>query len=362
MKQINIIGNIFGQTGYASHTRSLLNALINQHPNVKLSQEQLPSAWQTQVTEVEKIAIEKTLEDAENRLDIYINLPHLNTPYLINSKNFAQFVIWEGTSIPTFWLKHLSDKRIKYIFVASNHTKEAIYNTTDDKTIRGKIEIIPHGVDVKAFIPGKKRDEDFIFLAHKGWADALNDRGGMQYIIKAYVEEFNKDEKVKLLLKINKVYNPDFNIVAAIESLNLSKPKDERPCVMITDQPISQQQLIKEIYQQGDVFVSATMGEAFNLPVAEALSCGLPAIVTNFGGQIDFVDNDNGWLIDYKLVKPNNIMYEETQWAMPSITDLRKKMREAFNSKDLDLKRKIARDSVMFLTWENTAKKIINLK
>jgi glycosyltransferase involved in cell wall biosynthesis len=190
----------------------------------------------------------------------------------------------------------------------------------------------------------------------------VNDRGGLQYAIRAFVEEFDKEEKVKFLVKINKVYNPNFNVSAAIESLNLEKPKIKRPMLLITEQFIPQKQMIEEIYQQGDVFVSSTRGEAFNLPCLEAMSCGLPCIVTDFGGQKDFIDKDNGWLTSYKLEKPTDISYEETLWATPDITTLRKAMRDAFtNEKKTALKAKIALDTVEHFTWKNTARKIIAL-
>jgi glycosyltransferase involved in cell wall biosynthesis len=361
MKQINIIGNILGATGYASHTRSLFNALRRVYSKMKISQEQLPQAWQTQVNSSEKEAIEAKPEPDDNRVDIYINLPHLNKPYLNFSKFFCQFVIWEGTTIPKFWLKNLSDPRIKYIFVASQHTKKAIYNTTKDAAIRKKIEIIPHGVDAGLFVPGKKRDDKFTFLMNKGWTDPINDRGGIQYGIKAFVEEFNKDENVRMLVKINKVYNPSFNVPAAVEQLGMTKPKEQRPELMVAEEFITTPQMISELYQQADVFVSSTRGEAFNLPVIEAMSCGIPAIVTDFGGQTDFVDSDCGWLVKYKLEKPADIMYEETMWATPDMKDLRAKMREAYNSKKLKLKSKISRDVAEHFSWDSTAKKVITL-
>jgi glycosyltransferase involved in cell wall biosynthesis len=365
MKQINVIGSIMGYSGYAAHTRGLLGGLIQNRANVRLQDENLGQGWETAVTSEEKDAIQKPMAKASERLDIFINFPHCNVPYLANTENFAQFVIWEGTSIPKFWLKYLIDSRIKFIFVASNHTKEAIENTTKDKAILDKIRLIPHGCETRLFKPGIKTDEIVTFIADKGWANGLNDRGGLQWVIKAFAEEFNKGE-ARLLVKLNKCYNQGFDVAKAIAELNITKPDAERPEVFITDAFISTQQLVAEIYNQGDFFVTGTMGEAFNLPCIQALACGLPVIATNFGGQTDFVNDNNGFLVDYELIKPFDIMYEETQWGKPKLQHLKDKFRRAYNliKKDkagyMKMREEAIKTSQKY-TWKDTGNKILAL-
>ena len=54
------------------------------------------------------------------------------------------------------------------------------------------------------FYPDKKEENDkLIFIANKGWSQGIHDRGGMQWLIKAFSEEFTKDDNVELRLKIN---------------------------------------------------------------------------------------------------------------------------------------------------------------
>lgn len=43
--------------------------------------------------------------------------------------------------------------------------------------------------------------------------------------------------------------------------------------------------------------------KAFGLPIAEAMLSGLPAIVTNWSGQLDFVNSQNSWLVDYQFTR-----------------------------------------------------------
>ena len=50
------------------------------------------------------------------------------------------------------------------------------------------------------------------------------------------------------------------------------------------------------------------------------MSTGVPAIVTNWSGPVDFVNENVGWLIDYKLVPAEDFsktVYKEDcgDWA-----------------------------------------------
>ena len=44
--------------------------------------------------------------------------------------------------------------------------------------------------------------------------------------------------------------------------------------------------------------MSSYRGEGFNLPVLEAMACGLPVVVTSGGATDDFCDSLTGWKID----------------------------------------------------------------
>jgi glycosyltransferase involved in cell wall biosynthesis len=48
--------------------------------------------------------------------------------------------------------------------------------------------------------------------------------------------------------------------------------------------------------------VLPTRGEGWGLPLAEAMSMGLPVITTNWSGPTAFVDESVGYLLEYDLV------------------------------------------------------------
>ena len=362
MTNINIIGTIFGSTGYDIHTRELANALYKIDKSVKLSVPLMPD-WQRYTNDAEFDMITKLGED--DQINLIIAMPQQWKLHCKPGRNWA-YCIWEGDRVPESFIDDFLNPNIEYIFVASEHTKNAIWTTIGDESksedkLMDKIKIMPHGVDTTKFFKKEvKRSDKFTFISSKGWRGTTWDRGGVQYLLQAFAEEFSKDENVELFLKLNPAYINTANINGVLEQLNL--PKD-RPNIKLGNDNILHKNL-NEFYNQGDVFICPTRAEAFNLPGIESMGCGLPTIQTNFGGQTDYVTEKNGWLIDYKLEDiKEDIMYEEVQWATPDMKHLKKTMRYCFEHQDeVKKKGKQALEDAKKWSWENTAKKINNLK
>mgnify|MGYP001582550307 CR=1 FL=1 len=197
--------------------------------------------------------------------------------------------------------------------------------------------------------------EKFVFLMNKGWSKGLEDRGGIPTGIIAFAQEFRADEPVMLRVKINTSYSPPgWNLQTELEKLDL--PKDRAPIEVTTDM-VEYKQLPK--FYSGDVFLAPTRSEAFGLTCIEAMACGLPVITTNFGGQTDFVNDANGWLVGYDLEEVTwDNMYEGNRWATPRIDELRKAMREAYTNYNLTkVKAANALATAQRYTWLNAAKK-----
>ena len=203
-----------------------------------------------------------------------------------------------------------------------------------------------------------KKNKTFTFIVAKGWRGGMEDRGGVGYVLKAFCEEFGKDEDVRLILKLNPSYINPLQINDEFKKLNL--PED-RPEIKVSCDGIPYKELVN-LYNQGDVFVCATRAEAFNLPGIEAMACGLPTLQTGYGGQTDYMTKDNSNYINYKLEEvKSDTMYEGIKWATPDIEDIKRKMRYVFeNKKETKEKGKQALKDVQKWTWHSSAKKALS--
>ena len=358
MGNVNFYGSVFGQSGYDVHTRNLVNSFYKLNNLTHLSTN-LPADWIRNASTAEMNMV--NLPYSYNATDVVIDLPPFWDVQLSNKpRNFFGYCIWEGVNVPKFWSQTLKNPSINAIITPSKHTKRAILETIG-QGYEDKVKVIPHGVNTGLFKPNTKlRPEKFTFFANKGWANGVNDRGGVQWLLKAFCEEFKPGE-AELLLKINTAYcPPGWNLAVELQKLGLVPEMTQN--IKFIPQNVEYWQL-PELYNQAHCFVSPTMGDSFNIPCLEAMSCGLPVITTAFGGQTDYVNENNGWLIDYDLIDVTwDMMYQGNKWAKPDIQHLKSLMRIAYNNKDvIEQKGKLAQTTAQQLTWDNSARLLYNL-
>jgi len=359
---INIIGSFFGSSGYDSHVRNLLKAL-DKITEVRLTTNGVPN-WERLVTDRELELIKR--KPVKDEINLIISNP-LHWRLNATAERNWVYLVSEGDKIPVCFIEECMNPDIEKIFCPSTHVIDAVMETmyiltSDEQSeLYDKLEKIPHGVDLELFYPKEKQDK-CIFLANKGFRN-LQDRGGIQYLIRAYFEEFTDKDNVELTLKINPAYGiPDLNklIEELVPKKEYKTVPDRLPKLNINTNNIPYDKMV-DLYNSATVFVSPTRAEAFNLPCLEALACGLPVITTNYGGQTDYVVNNiNGLFIDYKLEEiEHEVLYEGISWATPDIGSLRNELRYAYENKSL-MKRmgKEGIKTAKEFTWSSTAKKI----
>jgi hypothetical protein len=209
MVQINVVGDIFNATGYASHTRGIANALFNLVPT-RLSVPLVPN-WNMQVNDRELEMIKRKQEKDE--INVIVTNPLYWKLSLGHGRNWC-YLVWEGDKVPRCFIDECMNEKIEYILVPSVHTMNALINTLINSLkdfnvpvqiiIAKKIKIIPHGVDINLFYP-KEKPNKTIFIANKGLRGP-EDRGGLQYLLKAYLEEFSEADQTELIMRINPIY------------------------------------------------------------------------------------------------------------------------------------------------------------
>ena len=367
MAQINVIGSVLGTSGYDNHTRNLANAL-SKYCDVRLTTNAPPGS-ENMLTDKELGMIKRL--PTKDEINLIITHPTWWRPYIneSNKRNWV-FMVWEGDKIPISFMDECLNPDIEKILVPSTHTRDAIINTAKQITgfweavnkrneLYNKIVLAPHGVDLEMFYPkDKPKGGRFKFMANKGFRN-MEDRGGLQYLLQAYVEEFTDKDNVELLVKINPAYGiPNMAQVLT----NIAPRKVSIPMVTVNTSNIDQKSLVN-LYNDAHCFVSPTRAESYNLPCMEAMACGLPVITSGFGGQTDFVNEENGWIIPGKLTEQeHDLQYEGIKWLTPDVTELRRVMRWVYDNQDkIEERSKKALETARNNTWDKTAKTIYTL-
>lgn len=235
--------------------------------------------------------------------------------------------------------------------------------------------IAPHGVDTEKFNPENQKlslrgtEDKFVFLS----VFDFQHRKNPETLLEAYWKEFNQSDQVVLVIK---TYADSQSEI--LEKIYEFKRKlgfgDETAPLYVTTGTLEERQY-RGIYTLGNAFVLPTRGEGVGIPFMEALSSGLPVIATGWGGQMDFVNENNSFLVDYQLSYPGismtgpkqiatvywNLFLEQEQlWAEADVMDLMKKMRNAYENPDLcKQKGNQGRADMFRVSWDQAGKAIM---
>ena len=353
---INAIGYFDGFSGYHVHTRSFFNALKDFVPIME-TEMQLDRRLNNSINYIKNEIIptkQKVINIAIrsiHRMDVLSNCPGVK----------IGFVVWESNYIPEDWLSVLSNA--DFLWTPSQWGKDILINNGVHKDI---IKIIPEGVNTTAFKMEGSRlksidDINAFKFLHVG---KFETRKGTEELIKTFDETFKDNPSVRLIL-CSHTYKKEFDFQLYIRSLFLKFPKK-----IMRVGPFATNEDLAALYRSCHAFVMPTRAEGWGLPIIEAMSCGLPTIVTGYSGLTEFATKENAYLIDYELedIKtPFGLQIESKstyygQWARPDLNHLKDLMKYVFTNPDKAKKlgQLAANDIHSKWTWNHAAEKAYN--
>ncbi len=207
---------------------------------------------------------------------------------------------------------------------------------------------------------------DFVFISVFGW----NYRKGYDVLLKAYFDEFSRDDPVSLLIVSRYQAGVDrrhrMKIKEDIDVIMGGFPNKDLPHV-VRYSKITPERDMPKLYRSANCFVLPTRGEGGNLCAPEASLCGLPVIMTNASGQQGYLRPDNAYLLDIDHMEKiqtgqMHLHYWDGQ-QFPALTSkgthnqLRQLMRHVVDNYDeaRSRNRKLQRLILSEFTWNNTA-------
>jgi glycosyltransferase involved in cell wall biosynthesis/predicted Zn-dependent protease len=239
------------------------------------------------------------------------------------------FNTWWSGSIPIDWVRPISEY-VDEVWVPSEFVRQNFSAACGDK-----VHVVPIGFDPAVYHPRapltplktRKRFK-FLFI---GEATA---RKGFDQLLIAYLKTFSSHDDVCLVVK--DMSCEDYYVPRAGKSqIDLCRAKvPSCPEIEYLDGMISEAELAG-IYTACDCFVQPFRASSFGLAVLEAMACGLPVVVTNYGGVTEFCDQDTACLLPAKEVRrPATLVGHwrvsgEQLHAEVKIGDLQERLREA---------------------------------
>ena len=261
---------------------------------------------------------------------------------------------WEFGRVPLSWREPL--RAVDQLWAYTNYVKQCY---VDSGVNPERIAVVPLGIDPALFRPGVApspsvpTDSGFVFLFVGGTLF----RKGIDLLLAAYRQEFRADEDVSLVVKdmgVNSFYR---NQTAGAQIAQLmADPACAEVVYLTQDLPDAD---MPGLYSACDTLVHPYRGEGFGLPVAEAMACGLPVIVTRGGATDDFCPED---LVLPVAADRRAIQFEQETagqaWLLePDLEALKAQMRFAFENREhvTNLGRRASEYTHSHLTWTAAA-------
>jgi glycosyltransferase involved in cell wall biosynthesis len=202
---------------------------------------------------------------------------------------------WEFGSLPKAWLGPLT-KQVDEVWAYSRHVRDCYVSSG---VPADRVHVVPLGVDPAAFHP----DADPLEVPGTGrfrvlFVGGTISRKGIDVVLEAFAQEFAAHEPVSLLIK--DMGGGSFYRGRTARDL-VTRYRERGLAVEYLDRDLSVEE-ISGLYTACDCLVHPYRGEGFALPVAEAMACGRPVIVTAGGATDDFCDESIAYFVPARRV------------------------------------------------------------
>lgn len=235
------------------------------------------------------------------------------------------YFFWEDSLVRGDWAETFN-AHLDAVLVPSSHVEQVLRQSG----VTIPLFVLHPGIEESYFLPAPGRGEPptakaFTFLhVSSGFP-----RKGIDVLLEAFFTEFTQADDVALLLK---TFPNIHNTVAEQLARWREQKRNGSECVHI-DHDLDPQALA-QLYRSAGCAVYPSRAEGFGLPIAEAMARRIPVITTSYGGQMDFCNADNCFLLDFRLAPSgSHLQVPGGQWAQPDMQQLRSYMRFVFENR-----------------------------
>jgi len=227
-------------------------------------------------------------------LPLNIVLDCSNGPVFYKNYNGIKicYNVYESTIQPEPFFNHVL-KNWDYFWCPSEWQRQCTINQGYPPE---RVHVVPEGVDCKEFFPvaDEALADKFTFII----IGKYEYRKATEEMIVAWMDTFpiEKYPNIKLVLSVDNWFdkvNVD-EILKQIEDL-------EDPRIEILHFP-PRDEYIKRL-QTSHAFLSCSRSEGWNLPLIEAIACGVPTISSNYSAQLEYAKNISH-LVNIKEMRP----------------------------------------------------------
>jgi len=214
------------------------------------------------------------------------------TAFLDAKRKRVAHWVWELSELPKIWLRHAPS--LDEVWTPTEFVREAVM-----ATYSCPVRVVPY--PVKVTMPGATSfrtrfniaPEEFLMCTMFD-ASSYVDRKNPLPLFKALRELRSRGVPARVLMKVTHPHllaeylrSRDFDL-SKVEGLSIFSESLDHAGVL-------------GLINEADCLVSTHRSEGFGLTVAEALMLGKPVVATNYGGTRDFLTEETGFPVPYRM-------------------------------------------------------------
>ena len=284
-------------------------------------------------------------DDTDHETVIHHLIPEYMPDTEPGKRNLA-YCAWESDRIPAHWPVLLN--RYDAVFVPSRFNAEVF--VAGGVTV--PVHVVPHirRHAHEETTPAQRAQlrsqldipsHHFVFYSIGAWML----RKDFPRLVQAFIEEFERQEPVSLLIKTSTyaVHHalPHEDGKHTLQMVQEAVDETHARCgrlgghvAVIAADGISGA-WIDCIHQLGDAYVSLSRAEGWGMGGFEAALLGRPVLMTGWGGVLDYLGEDHPLNLGYRLEHidwPGTSYAPDHRWAVTDVADVRRKLRAVFES------------------------------
>ena len=359
-KRVLLKGPVLTRSGYGEQTRFALRALRSREDLFDIHIQPLQwgkTSWIT-LQDDERNWIDETIEktiahiQSGGTYDISVQVTIPNEWERIATTNIGYTAGIETSKVAPVWLQK-GNESVDRIVVVSEHSKDVYLNTTANATntqtgeniqeyrLNNPIEAVGYPTKQYDNLPelDLELSTDFNFLAIAQFGPRKN----LPNTIGWFVEEFQNDENVGLIVKSNIAKNCLMDREKMLDDLKqfISTLPEHKCKIYLLHGDMTDEEM-HALYKHDKVsaFVALPHGEGFGLPIFEAAYSGLPIVSVVWSGQVDFLTHEKEtkcYNVAYDILPVQdsvvweNVLIKDSMWAYAREESAKQSMRQCYN-------------------------------
>ena len=269
---------------------------------------------------------------------------HLISP---KAKNILS-TVYEADKLTTFFARALN--QFDEITVPCTWNYSTFQKYTDKK-----IHLLPHLPEYKGLPPESPKpdfmknisDDTFVFLNVSEWVIRKN----IENMLLAFANAFKGAEDVLFIFKVSKrdiskrhwgnlLIDGNVFRLSKISYDKISKKYRIKAPIMLIDDRVSTEDM-RHLYHRADAYFTMTNTEGWGMGSFESAFYGKPVIATNYSGHLDFLKEDNAFLIPSTIVPFKLNPWDDPKYysgfttAEPDMDSTVDLLRQVYNDRNL---------------------------